>query len=203
MSGRRGLGAAVLLCLLGACVILVGTGRAWMSVEVLTGPLTGGREVTVTGTEVAPGVRALGLVGLAGVPALVATRRAGRVVVGGLLVLTGAGVVAAVLGGQQPDALFEKAGAGGGQLSDVVSSTGWPSVTMLGGGLLVVAGLLTLVLGRSWPALGRRYESPAGAAAAATQAGPTPELAERGMWEALDRGEDPTGGGGAPDPETR
>ena len=59
LSDRRGLAAAVLLCLVGAFVVLVAAGRGWASVDVLTGPITGAREVSVAGTQVAPGVRAL------------------------------------------------------------------------------------------------------------------------------------------------
>ena len=56
------------------------------------------------------------------------------------------------------------------------------------------AGLLAVLRGRTWPAMGRRYERPgaaapgAGAAAAAgDRRGPRP-----GAWKALDRGDDPT-----------
>ena len=202
-GSRRELGAAVLLCLVGAFVVLVAAGRAWASVDVLTGPITGAREVSVAGTEVAPGVRALGLVGLAGVPALVATRRSGRLVVGALLALTGAGVVAVAWRSYDSEAVFEQASSAGGQVSDVISGTVWPQVAGLGGVLLALAGLLTLWRGRSWPGLGQRYEAPAGRAAPLPDQAPSPDRAERGMWEALDRGEDPTRGSGDADPGTR
>ena len=210
LSGRRGLGTAVLLCLVGAFVVLVGAGRVWASAEVPTGPITGPRQVSVSGTEVVAGVRALGLVGLAGVPALLATRRTGRVVVALLRLLTGAGVGAAVLGADAGAAVGREASAvaaGAQRMDDVVLGSPWPVVTALGGGVLALAGLLTVVRGRSWPGLGQRYEAPAvagAASAAAAAAVPTgeqpPRLAERGLWEALDRGEDPTGVAGAADP---
>jgi len=198
LDGRRGLGAAVLLCLVGAFVVLVGVGRVWTSVEVPTGPITAARQLSVPGTEVAAGVRALGLVGLAGVPALVATRRTGRLVVGGLLLLTGLGVVAAVVGADLPAAARDAGAEVGGQAADAVRETLWPWVTVTGGALLGLAGLLTALRGRGWPGLGQRYEAPTGQPAPTRTVEPAPEpapeLAQRGLWEALDRGEDPTGG---------
>jgi hypothetical protein len=50
-----------------------------------------------------------------------------------------------------------------------------PSLTALGALVVVDAGVLTILRGRSWPGLSARYER-------------TPS----GMWDALDRGEDPT-----------
>jgi len=202
MGGRRGLAAAVLLCLVGAFLVLVATGRVWASVQVPTAIVSDVQSVTVTGAQVVAGTRALGLVGLAGVLALVATRRTGRLVVGALLVLTGAAVVAAVLGADAGKAAVRAAGAlgtGPAAQDAVVRGTAWPSVTALGGGLLVLAGLLTVLRGRSWPGLGQRYEAPAGSPADASG----PASSERGLWEALDRGDDPTGSAGAADPGTR
>ena len=74
-----------------------------------------------------------------------------------------------------------------------VTTTAWPWATAAGGLLLTLAGLLTVVRGPSWPALGQRYEAPATPAptAPASQE-PTGPLTEKGLWEALDRGEDPT-----------
>ena len=218
MRARRELRVAVLLCLLGAAVVLLAAGRTWTAVDVPAGPLAGARTARLTGAELVPGVRALGLVGLAGVVALAATRRTGRAVVGVVLLLTGAAVVAAVLA---PDlaAATMRAEAVSGR----VRTTAWPALTAVGGGLLAAAGVLTAVRGRSWSALGSRYEAPArpatGAAtpqsasepaqSAASQPSPdpqpasqpspasepasdSPESAGRLLWEALDRGEDPT-----------
>ena len=212
MTGdRRELGAAVLLCLVGACVVLVGAGRTWTSVDLPAGPLTGGRAVGVPGADLVPGVGALGLVGLAGVVALLATRRTGRLVLGGLLLLAGAGVVAGVV---VPDLTAATLGsaqvAGAGPVAaSAVGVTAWPWVTALGGAAVALAGLLTVLRGASWPGMGQRYEAPAArtprpdVAGAPAQAalgelppnGAAPNetaLSEAALWEALDRGEDPT-----------
>ena len=189
---RREIGLAVLLCLVGAFLVLVAAGRAWIEL-VVTSPLVDDRTLGVTGAELSPGVRALGLVGLAGVVAIAATRRTGRVVVGVLLLLVGVGVVAlsvGVLGDavvRAQDTLTVQ--EAGGALSDDSRGTVWPYACAAGGLLLAAAGALVAARGRRWAALSQRYDAPA----AREQAPPTPERAERELWESLDRGEDPTG----------
>ena len=190
MTGRRGLRTAVLLCLVGAFVVLATVGRVWTSAEVPAGPLADARTVTRSGADLVPGLRALGLVGLAGVVALAATRRVGRAVVGLVLLATGAGVLLSVL---TADVLTAARRLDGLADQVPVTTTAWAWATAAGGLLLTLAGLLTVVRGRSWPALGQRYEAPATPAptAPASQE-PTGPLTEKGLWEALDRGEDPT-----------
>jgi len=195
---RRELTVAVLLCLLGAFVVLVGAGNAWTRVDLLAGAVTDARTVGLEGTELAPGVRALGLVGLAGVVALAATRRTGRLVVGLLLVATGAGVVATVLGTDTtgPTLASDQVRGAGGEVAGDVTTTVWPAVTVLGAALLVLAGLLVAARGRSWAALSTRYDAPAvreGRVEAAPEPGQAEARAQRALWESLDRGEDPTG----------
>jgi uncharacterized membrane protein (TIGR02234 family) len=123
------------------------------------------------------------------VVALAATRRTGRTLVGVVLLATGAGVVAAVVSALRTIAAEELPD----QSTDAAAQlTAWPAVTALGGSLLLAAGALTVVGGRSWPALGQRYEAPAGTGPVAAPAVPAEQLTEKGLWEALDRGEDPT-----------
>ncbi|MCW2615344.1 MAG: Trp biosynthesis associated, transrane protein Oprn/Chp, partial [Frankiales bacterium] len=147
-SSRRELTVAVLLCLLGAALVLVAAGSPWSRVEVAATGLAGARTVEVTGNEVVPGVRALGLVGLAGVVALAATRRTGRTLVGLVLVVVGVGAVAAVVGADTAPALLAKAAEGGGQAGDGRSGTGWRAVAVAGGVLLALAGLVVAARGR-------------------------------------------------------
>lgn len=180
----------MLLCLLGAFLVLVAAGRTWLSgVELLPSPLPA-REVALTAGDLGLPLQALGLVGLAGVPALAATRRTGRVVVGVLLLLAGLLVVV-----QSAGVLLDpQDAAADATTADGLGRTGWPLVAVVGGLLLSAAGLLVAVLGRRWAALGRRYEPPAPAAAPAPEPAAEGPVAERHLWEALDRGEDPTGG---------
>jgi uncharacterized membrane protein (TIGR02234 family) len=184
---------AALLCLVGAFLVLVAVGREWAVIGLLGGGLLPPRELAVRGSDLAPGVRALGLVALAGVIAIPGTRRWGRIVVGVLLALIGAGVVVATysvhsdlfLTLTRSDVVRE---AGGNPGDDIAESV-WPYLCALGGLTVAAAGLLVAVRGGRWAAMGQRYEAPAAQAAE-----PAPE---RDLWEALDRGDDPT----AADPE--
>lgn len=188
---RSELGLAVGLCLLGSCLILVAAARTWVVVPVDGGSLLPDSTVAIEGSELVPGVRALALVGLAGVVALLATRRAGRVLVGGLLAVCGAGVVALVVRLQTrlDEAVIESAPARAVVavvLDDSADATGWLAVCLVGGLVLAAAGALAVVRGPRWAALSRRYEPPA------ARADPAADSGERAAWEALDRGEDPT-----------
>ncbi|MGH6654148.1 MAG: Trp biosynthesis-associated membrane protein, partial [Actinocrinis sp.] len=85
-----------------------------------------------------------------------------------------------------------------------VTNTAWPYVTIAGGLLVALGGALTLARGRSWSGLSNRYEvAPAEGAAAAAgksdhqnsvgQAGDgAGEPSTRDLWDALNRGADPT-----------
>jgi uncharacterized membrane protein (TIGR02234 family) len=70
-----------------------------------------------------------------------------------------------------------------------VSVSGWPWVAAMGGLVAVAVGALTVVRGRRWPSMGRRYAA-APQSQAASQAATTRD--ETSMWDALDRGDDPT-----------
>jgi uncharacterized membrane protein (TIGR02234 family) len=182
---RRGLVVAVLLCLAGAGLLLLATSRVWLSYRLDGAASFPRRTVALTGSELAPGARALGFLALAGVAALAATRSWGRVLVGALLALAGAGAVAVLV-----RALADRAAAvdRAGPLIDVhvgdVPGLGpWPYVGLVGAGLLLAAGVLVMVRGRSWTTLGANYEAPAA----------TKPAGDASLWDALDRGEDPTG----------
>ena len=148
---RRELGLACLLTLLGAVVALIAARQRWLG--------------SSTGEQIVPQVRALALVALAGVVAVLAARGWARAAVGIALTLGGVAIVVSAAG---------EVGA--------VATPAWPVVTA-GAGLCVLgAGLLTAVRARSWPTLGARYDAPAAPRSATT--GDT--------WDAIDRGEDPT-----------
>jgi hypothetical protein len=65
----------------------------------------------------------------------------------------------------------------------------WPVLALLAGVLGVAAGVGTVLRGRGWPGMGRRYERDA----AAVLPPATDEDRAQAAWQALDRGEDPTG----------
>ena len=174
-GSRGGLRGAALLAGLGG-VALLAAGGDWVTGTVAAPEPLPAQEVSAG----APGsVRALGLVVLAGVAALFATRRTGRLVVGVLLLLAGIAAAAVAVG-----VLVDPLAALPDDATDG-AATARPLLALAGALPTAAAGLLTTARGRSWPALGRRYEAPQ--ARPAARGGEAPAL-----WEALDRGEDPT-----------
>ena len=188
-SSRRELGTAVLLCLLGAVLVLAAGSAGWLVVQQVPAPPLPTTTTRLTGGELVP-VRALGLLALAGVVALLAAKRVGRALVGLILLLAGVGI--ALLSGDvlvHPRAHTTSTGAG---LSTTLAP--WPCA--LGGLLIALAGVLVIVRGGRWAALSKRYDSPAArqeqATSTAAPGQPDQPIAERALWEALDKGDDPT-----------
>jgi uncharacterized membrane protein (TIGR02234 family) len=77
-------------------------------------------------------------------------------------------------------------GVAGGAVAHLAA--GWPLATVLGGLLVAAAGGLTLARGRDWPGMGARYDRPSGSA----RPGSARPETEAALWDALDRGDDPT-----------
>ncbi|GAA4333930.1 TIGR02234 family membrane protein [Streptomyces venetus] len=193
-AGRLSLAVALLAGALGAAVALLATRQQWAEG---TATVAGGAfPLSAKGSDVTGVPAALAIVGLAALVAVFAVRRAGRLVVAALLALSGAGIVAAALiGASDGSALDEKAAEASGDTSASVaalSHTAWPYVAVVGGVLLLLAGVLALRYGRLWPAMSGRYER--GGAPAPRRKAPAvdPDRPED-LWKALDRGEDPTG----------
>ena len=165
MSPRRQWLATVLVCAAGAAATLVAAGRSWADEVVARPAPLADQRVVHSGGELLPWLPALAWVALAGAGALVATRGRARRAVGALLVLVGA-VMAA--------------GAGWGA-AQPAAALAWPVLGVAGAVAVAAAGTLAVARGRRWPVLGARYERPAH----------RPPVADR-LWDALDRGEDPT-----------
>lgn len=156
------------------------------------------KPVVVAGSAASPALAPLGIVALALGVALTIAGRVARVVLGALLVLLGAGMVAAAL----PSVLDDAAGTGAaitavtglldaGDLVTARSGTAWPEAGTAAGVLAALLGLVVLVRGRRWSTGGRRFRADAAAAARSTD-----PIAE---WDALSRGADPTDGPDGPD----
>ena len=193
-AGRLSLAVALLSGALGAAVALLATRQQWSQG---TATVAGGAfPMTAKGSDVTGVPAALAIVGLAALVAVFAVRRAGRFVVATLLALSGAGIVAAaLLGASDSSALDEQAAQASGDTAasvDALSHTAWPYVAVVGGVLILVAGLLALRYGRLWPAMSGRYER--GTTPQPRRKAPAvdPDRPED-LWKALDRGEDPTG----------
>jgi hypothetical protein len=74
----------------------------------------------------------------------------------------------------------------------------WPAVAIVGGALIVVAGIAVLVTGTRWPASTRRYRGArlAGTDEPEPSAGAERAASDRAIddWDELSRGDDPTDG---------
>jgi uncharacterized membrane protein (TIGR02234 family) len=204
-AGTREKIAAALLAAAGAALVLASDGRGWASATV-TAPVR--LSAQATGSSLTPLPYALGLAALAGAVALFAVRRIGRYLVGAVQLSAGLGTVAAVaanlgrLDSAQLARIAEQTlGASAAQLGPV-DNTAWPYVTITGGVLVALSGVLTLVRGRSWSGLSSRYERQSAAPAAAVSsakprspvasASAAAEPTSRDLWDALNRGTDPT-----------
>lgn len=177
LAPRQAYLPAVLVLGIASGLALLAAGMPWATAEV---ELLVGTEATQqaswTGDQLAPLLRAAGLVGLAGIAGIVATSGRGRVVVG--LVLAAAGLAGAWSGIAGRASIFERAlDAVAGPAA--VSTTAWPWIAAGGCILIAAIGFITATVGRLWPGLGRRYQR------TSSTPGSSP-------WEALDHGEDPT-----------
>jgi hypothetical protein len=161
-KGRRELAAAFAVTAVGGGLLALAASRPVGSADAPS--LTGTPDTTVGG----PGATAVGVLGLAAAVAVLAVRGWLRVAVGVLVAGLGLGVVAV------------RATSGGGAGSAV-----WSWLIVVGALLLAGGGLLSAVRGRSWPGMSARYER------AGTPAAPRPSD-PKSLWDALDRGEDPT-----------
>ncbi|MGW1775992.1 TIGR02234 family membrane protein [Streptomyces sp. NPDC002104] len=195
-GGRRSVAVALLLGALGATVALLASGRVWARGVASVGG--GSLPVTADGRAVTGLPAALAIVGLAALVAVFAVRGRSRLLVSGLLALSGLGAALAALAGADGrralDTQAARTTADAAAQVAGLTHTAWPYVTAAGGALILLAGLLALRFGGTWPTMGGRYErdgSPRPRKAAVVD----PDRPED-LWKALDRGEDPTG----PDP---
>jgi hypothetical protein len=190
------LGLAVL-----AGLVLVVASRTWVSARsdlLQGGAVAGSQVVAATGSALAPGAGALGLVVLAAAGALLLARPAVRLLTGLVLVLTGVAVVwfgAGVLRDPASAVVASVAEASGLTPGSVraddleqVRLTAWPVVMVAAGALVVAAGVVVVLRSGRWDST-RRFERPGEAAGA-----PAPVAGSADDWDALSRGEDPTAG---------
>ncbi|MEN3358228.1 MAG: hypothetical protein V7637_2210 [Mycobacteriales bacterium] len=196
---RREMVAVLLLGLGGAGLALLAGGRVWLRVDAPRRTPLPDVAVALSGRTVEPLVPALGVVGLAGLVALLATRGRGRRIVGGLLAASGLllAVRAAgrVAGPDQATAWALLADAGKtsgippGTALTASTSPVWPVLVVLAGLALLLAGAGALLRSRRWPGMSTRYDAPA---SAPTPAKTAKTASPAAVWDALDRGDDPT-----------
>ncbi|MFW3169046.1 Trp biosynthesis-associated membrane protein [Geodermatophilus sp. CPCC 206100] len=197
---RRELAAAVAGTALAGALALSAGGQTWVTATVARPEPLPPTTAELGGSSLAPLVSAAGLLLLAAAVALLAVRGAGRWAVG-LLVSVAGGVLA--WSGLRPlvtdvDGSVVAALGPGTRAAGLTTelSPGWPLLALVAGVVAVLAGLLTVLRGRGWPGMGRRYERApadgAGDAAAAPARPRSDEDRALDAWRALDRGEDPT-----------
>ncbi len=184
MNARREMTLAVLLCAVGAGLAVTAGGRPWVTVHAPDAIV--GSSWSLKGTDLTGAASALGWAGLAGLAALFAVRGAVRAGLGVLLALFGAGIVYFTASGRSDATSVAAAKHQAVSLAShvTVTTTAWWAVSLVGGALLLLAGLLVAVRGARWAGMSRRYDR---------EAAPRETGDAVGMWKALDRGEDPTG----------
>lgn len=193
-TARHGKVFAALAAALGAGLILMSNGRVWAHGTV-SAPVR--LSVDATGSSLTPLPYTLGLAALASAVALFAVRRFGRYAVGVVLLLAGAGTIAAIAAklGDLNAALGAQAAAHsavfGVSRVGAVSSDAWPYLALAGALLVALSGGYTLLRGRAWTGLSNRYET-APAQDAAPAGGAKPDATSRDLWDSLNRGADPT-----------
>ena len=190
---------AIVLLLLAAAVVLWSSSRVtWVSqvVEGLPGPRTS----TGDGATAEPILVPWALLCLAAVGGLLATSGWGRRVVGTLVAVAGLWAVlrgAAGLADPASEALPVGVRPGDRPLPAEAVLPG-PLLGVLGGLLMLGAGLLAARHAAVLPRLGARYDAPGAPAARGAEGGAgegrrAPGDPDRALWEALDEGRDPTG----------
>ncbi|GAA4977492.1 putative membrane protein (TIGR02234 family) [Nonomuraea thailandensis] len=185
-AGRRELWGWVVATALGCLLVLVAAGQAWARVS------QGFEAVAPTGSDLGPALTPMALAGLAGVVAVLATKGVGRRLVGVLLALCGAGAAAAtwaaLSGGNVTGWLREQNALHGATDIPWQSAPLWPGVAVAGALLMVAGGIVAAVRGGSWAGMSARYDRGPGAGSEAK----AQVKDDRALWDALDRGDDPT-----------
>jgi len=211
VSGRR-LGprrTVVTLAIAGGVLALAARPVDWargaVDAALLGAGASGAAQVRVDGATAAPGSGALALVVLAAAAAAALAGPAAVRLLGLVLALAGLGLV--VLAGSvwlNPQGAVSaegerQAGVSAVTVSDVGRGPG-PPITGFAGGLVLIAGLAALWTAPAWARTSPRYERVpvAGSSLADNPLADNPladnPLADNpSLWDALDRGEDPTG----------
>lgn len=180
--------SALLLVLAGAGLLLLAAGRPWLHVVLeRPAPLPPAAR-DLAGADLLGWLRPLALLGLAGVPGLLAAGRLGRRLIGLLLLAAGlvTTVQCALLAVGGAPALLARAGRSVLTTASA-EATAWPALAAVAGAALAAGSIVVLAGGRA-AGLPDRYEAPR------RPAEPPPQTSrgEVAAWDALDRGEDPT-----------
>lgn len=171
----------------GCLLVLLAAGRAWVTNAHDPGGLA--EMTSPAGGDLCPVLTPLALAGLAGVVAVLAAKGAGRRVIGALLALCGLAAALGTWAATDEEGVRTwlrehnvLAGAASATWDTVVI---WPVLAGLGAALMLAGGIAAVGWGGGWAGMSDRYER--------TPASTAPRAADdRALWDALDRGDDPT-----------
>lgn len=192
MSSTRSYALVVVAGVAAGGLGFLSAGRPWSRVTISSAGMPADR-VLVTGTDALPLVSAMALVVLAGSVAVLASSPRVRVVVGLVIICAALTAVVDIVAGTGAvhDAVLERVRSstsmtGGVRAQEAVAAaaaaTAWRWIALLAMVVAALAGSAVVLLGRTWPTMGRRYDAPATATS----------VRDDDPWKALDRGEDPT-----------
>ncbi len=221
---RQELTLVLLLGAAGAGLVLLVMRQGWAHVDTAAPSPLPASVTTVSGQALVPAAGALALAALAGLAAVLATRRALRRIAGVMLAGFGAGIAVAVgTGISAADVLAAasagvgaQAGSGAGAGSTTGSSAAagtplsgfpghvvfvsfpWRGAALAGALAVIAAGALVIWRAERLPVMSGRFDRPGGPAGRPS-AVPAGDRGDRNgdsaaIWESLSRGEDPTGG---------
>jgi len=198
-AGRRELAFLLLLGAVGAGLVLLAGRQGWAHVQTTEPKPLPDSVTAVTGQTLVPVAGALALAALAGLAAVLATRRTLRRVAGVLLAGFGVGIAVAVSAGISAAAVRAAAASTGAPAgsgvtgSDIGSTTGggagqaagtgvsgfpshvvfaafpWRGVAFAGALAIIAAGVLVTWRALELPVMSSRYDSPASASASAPE----------------------------------
>jgi uncharacterized membrane protein (TIGR02234 family) len=210
-SARREYLGVLLLGAVGAAVVLAAVRQDWARVLTVQPHPLPASTAAVRGQDLLPAAGAFGLAALAGLAALMATRRLARRLVGGVLAAFGVAIIVALsmpvtdaqVRGAVTSAASTASSVPGGSTVDSGTTPGggvsgisvashvtmaafpWRWVAVAGAVLIVAAGLLAAWRSARWPVMSSRYDRPA-------RRRPSPGTDPAALWEALSQGLDPT-----------
>ncbi|MGJ6966446.1 TIGR02234 family membrane protein [Streptosporangium sp. G11] len=199
MTARRELWIWLVTCVAGAALVLLAAGRDWFTVTYDT------REVAISAAELVPALGPAAWAALAAVVAVLATGGVWRGLVGAVMALGGAGMIAGSWWGSGASAALrisaEQAPMSAATAPQVASAVAWPLLASAGGLLLLAGGVAVILRGGRWPGMSGRYDRQGAGPAGESRPAPAESApSERALWDALDEGTDPTAD---PDPRDR
>ena len=182
----------IVLGLASGALALIAWTQPWFGLE-----LTDGQSLDIAGQVAVPALSALGLATLALNAALSIAGRVIRIVLGVLQVAIGAAIIAtAVTALADPVAasartVTDATGLSGAEsiaaLVASVTTTVWPVLTIVIGGIVALGGIAVVLTSRHWPGPTKRFETSPVEATPATGSD-----SKAGAWDTLSGGGDPT-----------